>query len=57
MLFLLYTALAVLAAAYFLAKRGLFKGDVFVASSVLSCAHGDFYCLPSWQITYWRFPP
>ncbi|MFM2084690.1 MAG: hypothetical protein RLY95_1508 [Pseudomonadota bacterium] len=38
MLFLLYTALAVLAVAYFLAKRGWFKGDVFVASSVLGCA-------------------
>ncbi|MEN9588098.1 MAG: hypothetical protein RIT15_1673, partial [Pseudomonadota bacterium] len=38
MLFLLYIALAVFVAAYFLAKRGLFKGDVFVASSVLGCA-------------------
>ncbi len=38
MLFLLYTALAVLAVAYFLAKRGWFKGDAFVASSVLGCA-------------------
>ncbi len=38
MLFLLYTALAVLAVSYFVAKRGWFKGDVFVASSVLGCA-------------------
>jgi iron(III) transport system permease protein len=38
MLFLLYIALAVFVAAYFLAKRGWFKGDVFVASSVLGCA-------------------
>ncbi len=38
MLFLLYIALAVFVVAYFLAKRGLFKGDVFVASSVLGCA-------------------
>jgi iron(III) transport system permease protein len=38
MLFLLYIALAVFVVAYFLAKRGWFKGDVFVASSVLGCA-------------------
>lgn len=38
MLFLLYTALAVLAVSYVVAKRGWFKGDVFVASSVLGCA-------------------
>ena len=38
MLFLLYTAVIVLIAAWFFAKRGWFKGDVFVASSVLGCA-------------------
>jgi len=38
MLFLFYTALIALVVAYLLAKRGWFKGDVFVASSVLGCA-------------------
>jgi len=38
MLFLLYTALTVLAVSYVVAKRGWFKGDVFVASSVIGCA-------------------
>ncbi|MEY4294554.1 MAG: hypothetical protein RLY82_242 [Pseudomonadota bacterium] len=38
MLFLLYTAFAVFIVAYMVAKRGWFKGDVFVASSVLGCA-------------------
>ena len=38
MLFLLYTGLAVFAVSYAVAKRGWFKGDVFVASSVLGCA-------------------
>jgi iron(III) transport system permease protein len=37
MLFLLYTAIAVLVVAWFFAQRGWFKGDVFVASAVLGC--------------------
>lgn len=38
MLFLLYTAIAVFIVAWFFAKCGWFKGDVFVASSVFGCA-------------------
>jgi iron(III) transport system permease protein len=38
MLFLFYTAIAILIVAWFFAKRGWFKGDVFVASAVLGCA-------------------
>jgi iron(III) transport system permease protein len=37
MLFLLYTFLAVLAIAWIVAQRGAFKGDFFVAASVLVC--------------------